>query len=118
MEEIDRTHLRWITYALFFLAGAVVARFQWHIADVDLDSTVSAQYYVETMILVPLFGIPACVGALISRDPLLKLLAAGMVLLFGFQILFEIPAEVLNLYARLFSASCLLAPFYEFFRGG
>ncbi len=99
---------RYTAYALFFLAGAVVARFQWHVAAVDLDSTASIQYYVETMILVPLFWIPACVLALISRDPLLKLLAVGTALLFGFMILLN--AEALNLYAMLFAACCLLAP--------
>ncbi len=97
---------RYTAYALFFLAGAVVA--------FGSNSDSYVQLYIEAIILVPLFGIPACVLALINRDPLLKLLAVGAALLFGFQILYVndagLSTEALNLYARLFAASCLLAP--------
>lgn len=97
---------RFTAYALFFLAGAVVA--------FGSNSDSYVQLYIEAIILVPLFGIPACVLALINRDPLLKLLAVGTALLFGFQILYVndagLSTEALNLYARLFAASCLLAP--------
>ncbi len=97
---------RFTAYDLFFLAGAVVA--------FGSNSDSYVQLYIEAIILVPLFGIPACVLALINRDPLLKLLAVGTALLFGFQILYVndagLSTEVLNLYARLFAASCLLAP--------
>jgi hypothetical protein len=98
-------------YICFFVAGAVVARFQWHIL-FDVDRSALVQHYFEAIFLVPVFGILGSVFALFAKDSVLTVLSAATLLLFALQGLAELgplPVLVLNGYARMYAASCLFA---------
>lgn len=98
-------------YFCFFVAGAAVAIFQWHII-FDIDRSGLVQYYFEAIFLVPVFGIVGAALALVAKDSVLTLLSVATLLLFALQVLAErgpLPVLVLNGYARIYAASCLFA---------
>jgi len=105
---------RAIPYACFFLAGATVARFQWHIA-FDEDRSGLEQYYFEALLLVPIAGLVGLLSSVryLSVDRLLALIIGMSVLLGVMQFLWEvrvISAIALNVYARAYAMTAIVLP--------
>jgi len=104
-----------VPYACFFLAGATVAQFQWHIA-FDQDRSLLGMYYSGALLLVSTAGVVGLLSSIryLAVDRLLTLII-GMTLLLGLlQFLWEVgvtPAVVLNLYARAYAVTGILLPF-------
>ena len=104
-----------IPYACFFLAGVIVAKFQWHIV-FDEDRSGLIQYYFEAILSVPIVSIIGLLFSLryLAVDRLLSMIITMTLLLALLQFLAEgtnIPYIVLNYYARIYAITAVLLPF-------
>jgi hypothetical protein len=101
-------------YVAFLLIGLVTLRFHWH-ALFDVDRSGLVQYYVETILLVPLLALVAWVFASGSKDQMVRLLTVATAMVIALQVSsFFAPAwqwvtDVLNALGRVYAALCLFA---------
>jgi hypothetical protein len=105
---------RAIAYALFMLIGMLVLRLQWHLA-FDVDRSGLLQPYAETLLLVPLLALIACLAALAGNDRMLKLVAGATLVIIALQLLVSLApssqraTDALNALARVYGFLCIFA---------
>jgi hypothetical protein len=105
---------RIVGYIAFFLIGLIELRFQWHLL-FDLDRSGMAQYYFESLLVIPPLAVVACWIALRSVDPTLRMLAVATVFVTLLQLVHEVldPSQrvrdVVNGIDRAYGVMCLIA---------
>jgi len=99
---------------VFLLIGLVTLRFHWH-ALFDLDRSGLIQYYVETVLLVPLLAVVACAFTFGSSDRMLTMVAIVTIAVIALQVLVssapssQLATDLLNALGRVYSVLCLVA---------